>query len=173
MENTTRVFKRQLINTDTATGLDRYAEIIDVIMTGANGGLVKIKGRVALLSPTLKCMFVESEFEFDRFDRAATYKDEVVEVTPATYYIAGEVITEAVLDVDGVTILIPEVIAIGGELKTNAVTEMQSVLDKPANNKFTFLEESPVGQGIKYMLGLDLASGITDGNWNPANLLQN
>ena len=63
MDTTTRVFKRQLINTDTVTGLDRYAEIIDIIMTGKDGGMITIKGRVALLSPTLQCMEVESEFE--------------------------------------------------------------------------------------------------------------
>jgi len=159
MDNTTRVFKRQLISTDTATGLDRYAEIIDIIMTGANGGLVKIKGRVALLSPTLQCMFVESEFEFDRFDRAATYHDVYVVDTVATYYEADE-------DMGG------GILAIGGELKTAEVGHYESQVLSAANNKFTYLEESPVGQGIKYMLGLDLENGITDGEWNPANLLQ-
>lgn len=159
MDTTTRVFKRSKINTDAKTGLDRYAEIIDIIMTGQDGGKVTIKGRVALLSPTLVCVEVESQFEFVRYDRPATTKDVKVIDTPATYYTAGE-------DMGGGTL------AVGGELKTEEVFHYETVEDLPANNKFTYLEESPVGQGIKYMLGLDLANGIIDGNWVPTNLVQ-
>lgn len=157
MDITTRVFKRQLINTDTVTGLDRYAEIIDIIMTGKDGGMITIKGRVALLSPNLQCVEVESEFEFKRYDKPAVTADVLVEDTPATYYTQGE-------DMGN------DVVATGGELKTPAVTHLENQVVTPANNKFTLLEESPVGQGIKQMLSADLAGAIVDNLWVPSNL---
>lgn len=157
MDITTRVFKRQLINNDTVTGLDRYAEIIDIIMTGKDGGMITIKGRVALLSPNLQCVEIESEFEFKRYDKPAVTADVLIEDTPATYYTTGEDMGNGV-------------IATGGELKTPAVTHYESQIISPANNKFTALEQSPVGQGIKLMLEGDLAGAIDNGLWVPSNL---
>lgn len=157
MDMTTRVFKRQLINTDTVTGLDRYAEIIDIIMTGKDGGMITIKGRVSLLSPNLQCVEIESEFEFKRYDKPAVTADVLIEDTPATYYVMGEDMGDGV-------------VATGGELKTPAVTHYENQVVTPANNKFTLLEQSPVGQGIKQMLSMDLAGAIVDDLWVPNNL---
>ena len=144
MDTTTRVFKRQLINTDTVTGLDRYAEIIDIIMTGKDGGMITIKGRVALLSPTLQCMEVESEFEFKRYDKPEQRMDQWIVDSPA--------------------------VIVNEEIVTPEVGHYESQVILPANNKFTYLEQSPIGQGIKQMLGMDLAEAIVDGVWTPANL---
>ena len=144
MDITTRVFKRQLINTDTVTGLDRYAEIIDIIMTGSYGGVITIKGRVALLSPNLQCVEVESEFEFKRYDKPAVTSDVWIVDSPAVI-VNDEIVT-------------PEV----GHYENQVIT--------PANNKFTLLEQSPVGQGIKQMLSADLVGAIDNGLWVPNNL---
>lgn len=144
MDTTTRVFKRQKINTDTKTGLDRYAEIIDIIMTGKDGGMITIKGRVALLSPNLQCVEIESEFEFKRYDKPEVRQDVWIIDSPAVI-VNEEIIT-------------PEV----GHFESQVVTA--------ANNKFTYLEESPVGQGIKLMLGADLAGAIVNETWVVTNL---
>jgi hypothetical protein len=144
MDITTRVFKRQLINTDTVTGLDRYAEIIDIIMTGKDGGMITIKGRVALLSPNLQCVEVESEFEFKRYDKPAVTADVLVVDSPA--------------------------IIVNDEIVTPEVGHYESQVVTAANNKFTYLEQSPIGLGIKQMLGADLAGAIVDELWVPANL---
>lgn len=144
MDTTTRVFKRQKINTDTTTGLDRYAEIIDIIMTGKDGGMITIKGRVALLAPNFQCMYIENEFEFKRYDRPEIRKDVWVVDSPA--------------------------VIVNDEIITPEVGHWTSEVDVPANNKFTYLEESPVGQGIKQMLSMDLAGAIVDGTWVVTNL---
>lgn len=158
MDITTRVFKRQLINTDTVTGLDRYAEIIDIIMTGKDGGLITIKGRVALLSPNLQCVFVESNFEFKRYDKAEVKQDVWVVDTPTVYYTIGEDMGDGILATTGL------------EIKTQETGHYDSNIITPANLKFTMLEQSPIGVGIKQMLAMDLNNAIVNGEWVLANL---
>lgn len=41
-----------------------------------------------------------------------------------------------------------------------------------ANNKYTALEESAIGLGIKQMLGLDLSGAISNGIWVEESLKQ-
>jgi len=170
MDNTTRIIAQAKVNDDIASGLERYSQVTSLNIDGENNGLITVKGRTVLLSPTGKCMHIESHWSFDRYDRAETKKDAWVVDTAATYYEAGETIVPAVMD--GETEVTPAIIAVGGELKTNEDGHWEFVTDKPANNKYTALEQSAIGQGIKQMLGLDLAGAIVSGEWVKNNLVQ-
>lgn len=157
MDTTTRVISQKKVNTDSKTGLDRYSQVTSLNIDGDNNGLITVKGRIALLSSTGVCMLIENKWEYTRYDKPAVMADVLVEDAPATYYTAGE-------DMGN------DVFATGGELKTPAVTHLESQVVTPENNKYTALEQNPLGQGIKQMLGLDLEGAIVDGIWTPANL---
>ena len=159
MDITTRVIAEAKVNDDLTTGLARYSQVTDINISGENNGTITVKGRIALLSPTGKCMYIENKWEFVRFDRSAVYKDLWVIDSPVTYYEPGEPMADGNL-------------AQGGEIKTPEVGHFENVLDKPANLKYTLLEQSGIGLGIKQMLGLDLAGAIVNDVWVPANLMQ-
>jgi hypothetical protein len=170
MDITTRIIAQRKVNTDTKTGLDRYSQVTSLNIDGENNGLITVKGRIVLLSSTGVCMLVESQWSFTRYDKAATTQDVPVVDTPATYYEAGETITPAIMD--GETEITPAVLAVGGELKTAEVSHTENQVVTPENNKYTQLEQSPIGQGIKQMLGLDLDGAIVNEVWISANLNQ-
>jgi hypothetical protein len=165
MDTTTRVIAQAKINNDPATALQRYAQVTSVFIDGANNGTITVKGRVVLLSPTLQCMHVESQWEFTRKDRPAIFSDVKVIDTPAEYWNAGE-------DMGG------GVLAVGGEIKVAELFHYDHIETSPANLKYTALEQSAIGQGIKAMLGLDLVGNgttpgaIVDGEWIVTNLQQ-
>ena len=165
MDTTTRVIAQAKVNNDTNTGLQRYAQVTSVLIDGANNGTITVKGRVALLSPTLQCMHVESQWEFTRVDRPAVFTDVKIIDSPAVYWEAGE-------DMGG------GVLATGTEIKTPEVSRYENQETLPANNKYTALEQSAIGQGIKAMLGLDLVGNgsnpgaIVDNQWVVTNLKQ-
>lgn len=159
MDTTTRIIAQAKINNDTFTALQRYAQVTSIIIDGANNGTITVKGRVALLSPTLQCMHIESQWEFTRRDRPAIFSDVKVVDSPAEYWNAGE-------DMGG------GVLAQGGELKVAEVFHYEHLETSPANLKYTALEASAIGQGIKQMLGLDLSGAIIDSEWIENNLKQ-
>lgn len=159
MDTTTRVIAQAKINNDAATALQRYAQVTSVFIDGTNNGTITVKGRVVLLSPTLQCMHIESQWEFTRVDRAAVFTDVKIIDSPAEYWNAGE-------DMGG------GVLATGTEIKVAELFHYQSQETLPANNKYTALEQSAIGQGIKQMLGLDLSGAIVDGEWVVTNLKQ-
>lgn len=159
MDITTRVIAQSKVNDDISTGLARYAQVTSINIDGANNGKITVNGRIALMSPTGICMQIESTWEFIRYDRAVTYKDQWVIDTAATYYIAGE-------DMGG------GVLAEGGELKTPESGHFEQVVDKTENLKYSALEQSAIGQGIKQMLGMDLAGAIVGNLWVENNLKQ-
>jgi hypothetical protein len=157
MDTTTRIIQQKKINIDTNTGLDRYAQVTCVKIDGENNGLITVGGRVVLLSPTAKTMFVESKWSFERYDKAAVFTDVKVIDDPETYYVQGEDMGNGY-------------IATGGELKTAETFHYEAQQVTPANNKYTELEQSPIGQGIKQMLEGDLLGAIVNDVWTPANL---
>lgn len=170
MDTTTRIIAQKKVNTDAATGLDRYSQVTSLSIDGDSNGLITVKGRIALLSATGICMLVESQWGFTRYDKPATTQDVLVVDTPAEYYVEGEEIVPAVMD--GETEITPAVLAVGGELKVAEVSHYENQQVTPENNKYTQLEQSPIGQGIKQMLGLDLDGAIDNGIWVVANLKQ-
>lgn len=159
MDNNTRIIAQAKVNTDVTTGLDRYSQVTALNIDGSDNGRITVYGRIVLLAPTGVCMEIESQWSFVRYDRPATFADVLVVDAEATYYVAGE-------DMGG------GVLAIGGELKTAEVSHYVSQQVKPANNKYTALEESAIGLGIKQMLGLDLSGAISGGLWVEESLKQ-
>lgn len=157
MNTTTRIISQRKVNTDSNTGLDRYSQVTGFSVTGKNNGLITVEGRIALVSPTNVCMVIESEWSYTRYDKAAVMQDVLVEVTPAVLYVAGEDMGDGI-------------VATGGEVKTPAVTRLESQVVTPENNKYTALEQNAIGQGIKQMFGLDLEGAIDNGVWVPTNL---
>jgi hypothetical protein len=170
MDTTTRIISQEKINTDSKTGLDRYSQVTSLNIDGDNNGLITVKGRIALLSATGVCMLVESLWEYTRSDKPATTEDVLVVDEPATYYTEGEILVPAVMD--GETELTPAILAIGGELKTAEVSHYENKIVTPENNKYTALEQSQLGQGIKQMLAIDLQGAIINNIWTPINLKQ-
>jgi hypothetical protein len=160
MDTTTRIISQKKVNTDTATGLDRYSQITSLNIDGDNNGLITVKGRIALLSSTGVCMLVENKWEYTRYDKPATFADQKVIDTPAEYYALGE-------DMGGGILAESEDI-----VKVAEVSHYEQVQVTPANNKYAALEQNPLGQGIKQMLGIDLEAAIVNGVWTPANLNQ-
>ena len=130
-----RVIVQKLIGTDSETGLDRYVQIFKVNIDGEYS-IITVYYRVGLLTPTGLMIKEESRDSYTRYDRHATYKDIEVEITPAVYYEVDE-------DMGGGEL------SDGSQIKTPAITEFQTVEDKPDKLKYTELEESPIGQGIK------------------------
>lgn len=159
MDKTTRIIQQKKINTDEATGLDRYAQITKLTIDGENNGLITIHGRNALVSPTGKTMHIESLWSFVRYDKPAIFSDIKVIDSPATYYVAEEDMGNGVL-------------AQGGELKTQEIYHYESQETHPANLKYSMLEQSPIGLGIKQMLGIDLDGAIVNSTWVENNLKQ-
>jgi hypothetical protein len=152
MDTTTRVIAQAKVNDDIATGLERFAQVTSLNIDGDNNGLITVKGRIALLSPTGICMNVESQWSFTRHDKAATYQDVWVVDTAAEYFTIGE-------DMGGGVLAETE-----GIVKVAEVGHYESQELTPVNNKYTMLEQSAIGQGIKQMLGLDLlGNGTTPG----------
>lgn len=170
MDTTTRVIAQAKVNNDAATGLERFAQVTSLNIDGENNGLITVKGRIALLSSTGVCMNVESQWSFTRYDKAAGYHDVWVVDTATQYYVADEVITPAVMD--GEIEITPAVLAVGGELKAAEVGHYESQILTPVNNKYTALEQSAIGQGIKQMLGLDLSGAIVSSVFVKENLIQ-
>ena len=87
----------------------------------------------------------------------ATTKEVDVELTPAVYYQAGEVITPAIFEDDIETF--PAVIAVGTEIKTPAVMGKQTVEDKPewlaANGWFMSMARTPIQAQVGIMDGIE------------------
>ena len=158
-ETTTRIIAQAKINTDTTTGLDRYSQVTALNIDGADNGRITVYGRVVLLAPTGVCMQIESQWSFVRFDKPAKFEDVKVIDIPATYYVVGE-------DMGG------GLLALGGEVKTAEVSHYTSQEVSVANNKYTMLEQSAVGLGIKQMLGLDLTGAIVNNIWVEDKLKQ-
>jgi hypothetical protein len=125
-----RILQEKKIEADSITGLDRYIQIYRVDIDGSIN-TITIYYQINLLSPTKIIMKTESENSFTRFDRLETYKDIAIEVTPSVYDENNTLVTAATF-------------------------EIKTVVDRPANLKFTQLETSAVGQGIKQILRLDL-----------------
>lgn len=159
METNTRIIAQAKVNTDVTTGLDRYSQVTALTIDGADNGRITVYGRVVLLSPTGVCMQIENQWSFVRFDKPAKFEDVKVVDTPATYYTVGENMGGGLL-------------AVGGEIKTAEVFHYESQQVSAANNKYTMLEESAIGLGIKQMLGLDLTGAIDNGVWVENNLKQ-
>jgi len=88
----------------------------------------------------------------------ATFKNIDVEIQPAVYYEAGEVITPAQQDEQG-NITFPAVIAVGTEIKTPALTVKQIALDKPdwlaANGWFMSMARTPIQMQVGIMDGIE------------------
>lgn len=160
MDTTTRIIAQAKIANDATTGLERFAQVTSLNINGENNGLITAKGRIVLLSSTGVAMHIESNWEFVRHDRAAIYGDVKVVDTPATYYTIGEDMGGGVLAETGL------------EIKTPEVSHYESQVVSAANNKYTMLEQSAIGQGIKQMLGLDLSGAIVNGLWVEGNLRQ-
>lgn len=144
MDTTTRIISQEKVNTDSNTGLDRYSQVTGFSVKGENNGLITVEGRIALLSATDVCMLVESQWSYTRYDKAAVTGDVWIVDSPAII-VNDEIVT-------------PEV----GHYENQEIT--------PANNKYTQLDQSPIGQGIKQMFGLDLQGAIDNGVWIPTNL---
>lgn len=159
MDTTTRVIQQKKINTDQSTGLDRYAQVICLNIDGANHGLITVKGRNVLVSPTGKTVVIESYWEFTRTDRPEVYGDVKVIDSPEVLWNEGEDMGNGA-------------IATGTEIKEAEVSHLESQVVKAANPKYTLLEQSPIGLGIKQMLELDLTGAIVNEVWVETNLKQ-
>jgi len=89
----------------------------------------------------------------------ATTKQIDVEVSPAVYYEAGEVITPAIIENDIETF--PAIIAVGNgtEIKTPAVMGKETVEDKPAwlaaNGWFMSMARTPIQAQVGIMDGIE------------------
>lgn len=160
MDTTTRIISQKKVNTDTATGLDRYSQVTSLNIDGDNNGLITVKGRIALLSSTGVCMLIENRWEYTRYDKPATFADVWIVDSPVEYYALGE-------DMGGGVLAESENI-----IKVAEVGHFESQIVTPANDKYTALEQNPIGQGIKQMLGIDLDGAIVSETWVPANLIQ-
>lgn len=160
MDTTTRIIAQAKVNNDTATGLERFAQVTSLNIDGDNNGLITVKGRIVLLSPTGICMNVESLWSFTRQDKAATYQDVWVVDTPAEYYALNEDMGGGILAETENIVKVAEV----GHYESQEVT--------PINNKYTMLEQSAIGQGIKAMLGVDLEGAIVSNVFVKENLKQ-
>lgn len=160
MDITTRIIAEVKINSDLKTGLDRYAQVTSLHIDGANNGLITVKGRNVLVSATGVAMHIEKTWEFTRMDTPESSNQVKVVDTPAVYYLVGEEMGNGLF-------------ANGGELKTEETWHFETQILKAANLKYSMLEASPIGLGIKQMLiAHDLNGAIVNGEWVEANLKQ-
>ena len=121
------------LGTNPTTGLEDRI-VVWQLTIDAQAEKVVVVYKIETISPTSVVVATSDNMVYERYNR------------PATLYSEGETITPVILDVDGVTVITPAVIASGVEVKV------------AGNLKFNILRASALGQGITSIINSDLTS---------------
>ncbi len=122
---------KKSLGIDQESGLEQQI-VITQLTIDSTSEIVVIVYRLELLSPKGTVVRRSDPKTYTRYN------------LPNILYKSGDVITPEVLDVDGVTVITPAVISDGTEVKLIG------------NMKFDLLRNSPIGQGITGLIGLDI-----------------